>query len=166
MENALGPEDVTAALRRLGASGEVHHFDDHTSTSRDAARVLGIELGQIAKSLCFLGNGEPFLVVTSGDTKVLEARIAKALEIGRKKIKIAKPDQCVEIFGYLPGGVPPVGLRDESIPIYVDRTLDRYEVVWAAGGSPHDNFPTSFEELLEITKGRPVDWSEAQEVSV
>ncbi len=160
MADALGPEDVGEALLRLGSDTTVHHFDDHTSTSQDAARVLGILLGQIAKSLCFLGGGAPFLVVTSGDTKVLEARIAKALGIGRKKIKIAKPDQCVEVFGYPPGGVPPVGLRDPHIPVYVDRTLSRYDVVWAAGGSPHDNFPTSFDALLELTGGTAVEWAE------
>ena len=157
---ALGPDTVSAALRRLGSDTTVHHFDDHTSTSRDAARVLGIQLGQIAKSLCFLGDGAPFLVVTSGDTRVLEARIAKALGIGRKKIKIAKPDDCVRLFGYLPGGVPPVGLRDPEIPVYVDQSLRRYEVVWAAGGSPHDNFPTSHEALLRLSGGEPVDWAE------
>jgi prolyl-tRNA editing enzyme YbaK/EbsC (Cys-tRNA(Pro) deacylase) len=160
MPEPLGPEDVGQALIRLGSNARVHHFDDHTSTSQDAARVLGILLGQIAKSLCFLGGDAPFLVVTSGDTKVLEARIAKELGIGRKKIKIAKPYQCVEIFGYLPGGVPPVGLRDPEIPVYVDRSLSRYDVVWAAGGSPHDNFPTSFGTLLELTGGVAVEWAE------
>ncbi len=157
---ALGPDVVSAALRCLGSDSSVHHFDDQTSTSQDAARVLGILLGQIAKSLCFLGDGSPFLVVTSGDTKVLEARIAKALGIGRKKIKIAKPKECVDLFGYLPGGVPPVGLRSPEVPVYVDRSLSRYEVVWAAGGSPHDNFPTSFDALLTLTGGEAVDWAE------
>lgn len=160
MVSPLGPEEVEKALVRLGSDTTVHHFDDHTTTSQDAARVLGILLGQIAKSLCFLGAGAPFLVVTSGDTKVLEARMARALGIGRKKIKIAKPEQCVEIFGYPPGGVPPVGLRDPKIPVYVDRSLSRYDVVWAAGGSPHDNFPTSFDVLLDITGGTAVEWAE------
>lgn len=160
MDETLGAEDVRRALARLGSDTTVHHFDDHTSTSQDAARVLGILLGQIAKSICFLGDGSPFLVVTSGDTKVLEARVAKALGIGRNKIKTAKPDQCVEVFGYPPGGVPPVGLRDPYIPVYVDRSLSRYDVVWAAGGSHHDNFPTSFAGLLTLTGGRAVDWAE------
>ncbi len=162
----LGPRDVAAALEALGSDIAIRHFDDHTTTSADAARVLGIQVGQIAKSLCFLAKGAPLLVVTSGDTKVLEARIAGEIEVGRKKIRIATPQQCLVIFGYLPGGVPPFGLRNPAIPVYVDRSLARFDVVWAAAGSPHDNFPTSYHGLLDLTRGRAVEWAEVREAGV
>jgi len=150
---SLTPDRVQAVLDSHELGLTVLHFDDHTTTSMDAARVIGCELGQIAKSMCLMVGGAPTLVVTSGDRRIAEAKLAKHFGIGRKKIKIATPEQCIAVFGYAPGGVPPVAHRTADIPIIIDTTLSRWDRIFAAAGTPHDNFELTFEQLCTITGG-------------
>lgn len=153
----LTPDHVQAVLDRAGLGLVVEHFADSTRTSEDAAAAIGCRLGQIAKSMCLMVGDNPVLVVASGDRKIADAKIARHFEIGRKKVKIATPDQCVAIFGYPPGGVSPVGHRTPGIPIILDTTLWRWETVYAAAGTPHDNFSCTPEQLREITAGTVLD---------
>ena len=151
------PDHVQAVLDSHKIGLTVIHFDDHTTTSQDAARVIGCELGQIAKSMCLMVGGSPALVVASGDQRIAEAKLAKHFGIGRKKIKIASPEQCVAVFGYAPGGVPPVAHRTAGIPIIIDTTLSRWDRIYAAAGTPHDNFGLTFDQLCTITGGTVLD---------
>ena len=153
----LTPDHVQAVLDSFGLGLVVKHYDDHTTTSEDAAAVIGCNLGQIAKSMCLMIGGSPVLVVASGDRRLAEAKLAKHFAIGRKKVKIATPEQCVEIFGYRPGGVPPVAHRTPGIPIVLDETLGRWDMLYAAAGTPHDNFDVTFEQLRVITSGEVLD---------
>ncbi len=155
--NALTPDYVQTVLDSHQLGLTVTHFDDHTTTSEDAARVIGCELGQIAKSMCLMVGGTPVLVVASGDQRIAEPKLAKHFGIGRKKIKIASAEQCVEIFGYAPGGVPPVGHRTAGIPVVLDELLARWDRVYAAAGTPHDNFELNFDQLCTITGGTVLD---------
>lgn len=151
------PDHVQTVLDSHQLGLTVIHFDDHTTTSQDAARVIGCELGQIAKSMCLTVGGSPALVVASGDQRIAEAKLAKHFGIGRKKIKIASLEQCVAVFGYAPGGVPPVAHRTAGIPIIIDTTLSRWNRIYAAAGTPHDNFELTFEQLCTITGGTVLD---------
>ena len=154
---SLTPAHVQTALDAHNLGLSVKHYDDHTTTSGDAARVIGCELGQIAKSLCLMVGGNPVLVVASGDRRIAEAKLAKHFGIGRKKIKMTSSEQCVRVFGYAPGGVPPVGHRTKGIQIVLDGTLSRWDRLFAAAGTPHDNFEVTFEELRTITGGTVLD---------
>jgi prolyl-tRNA editing enzyme YbaK/EbsC (Cys-tRNA(Pro) deacylase) len=156
-DTPFGPEYVKTVLRRLDPTIEVLHFDATTFTSQDAADAIGCELGQIAKSLCLFADGNPFVVVMSGDHRVSDAKLAKRFQVGRKKIKIAKRDECIEVFGYEPGGVSPVGHRTAGVPILLDETLRRWEEIWAAAGSSNDNFMLTFDQLRRITDGEVLD---------
>jgi prolyl-tRNA editing enzyme YbaK/EbsC (Cys-tRNA(Pro) deacylase) len=155
--DTLTPQHVQSVLNSHELGLTVIHFDDHTTTSEDAARVIGCQLGQIAKSMCLMVGGKPTLVVASGDQRIAEAKLAKHFGIGRKKIKMTSAEQCVEIFGYAPGGVPPVGHRTAGIPIVIDELLGRWDRVYAAAGTPHDNFELTFEQLRIITGGTVLD---------
>lgn len=152
----LSPDHVQAVLDSFEMGLRVEHFDDSTFTAADAARAIGCELGQIAKSICLMVDGAPLLVVTSGDQRVSDAKIARRFGVGRKKVKIATPDECVAIFGYPPGGVSPVGHRT-GVPILLDETLGRWTEIHAAAGTPHDNFAVTWEQLQRITAGTVVD---------
>ena len=151
----LPSEHVSKILDQLGI--ETIQFEESTATSQMAADAIGCELGQIAKSLAFVVNGTPILVVASGDQRVDDRKLAALYEVGRKKVKTAKPDQCIEIYGYAPGGVPPFGHRTPDIPIYIDESLLRFEVVYAAAGSAHANFPITVQQLIEVTGGKVMD---------
>ena len=149
---AMTSSDVQATLDALGLDIQITEFDSSTATSQMAADNVGCELGQIVKSLGFMINKEkPILVLTSGDQTIDDRKIAKLFEVGRKKVRMMNAEQCIEILGYAPGGVPPIGHRKTDFPVYIDDMLKRYETVYAAGGSAQTIFPIHLEQLQEIT---------------
>lgn len=154
---ALTPAQVQAALDRLNTGIEIRFFETSTATSQQAADNIGCDLGQIVKSLAFMVDGSPILVLTSGDQRVDDRKLAAMFEVGRKKVKIAAPEQCVEVYGYAPGGVPPIALRTPHLPVYIDDSLQRYEIVYAAGGAHNAIFPIALDTLVTITNGQLAD---------
>lgn len=147
---------VKKTLLDLPGNPEVIEFDVSTHTSELAAQALGVEVGQIAKSLLFLCGETPVLVVTSGDMKVDQKKL-KNLVGG--KVKFAPQDVVEEITGFPPGGVCPIALKT-SIRIFVDASLLRFPVVYAAAGTPASALPLSVDQLLSISGG------EMQELAV
>jgi Cys-tRNA(Pro) deacylase len=152
----LTPDDVRTALGALGADVRVQTFGTSTATAQQAADSIGTELGSIVKSLCFFINGEPVIVLGSGDQRMDERKLGRLRQAGRKKVKMATAEQSIEVTGYAPGGVPPVGHRTR-LPVYIDDSLAHYHTVYAAAGSPNTIFPIAFEKLVEITGGRVVN---------
>ncbi len=154
----LTPEDVKNALRAADLDTEIRFFETSTATSQQAADNIGCELGQIVKSLCFMINDEqPVLVLASGDRRVDERKLAVLYDVGRKKVRAANAEQCTVIFGYAPGGVPPLGHRTAGIPVYVDDSLKRFTRVYAAGGAHNAIFPVELADLVRATSGQFTD---------
>ena len=154
----MTPDDVQVALSTLGLDIEIIEFEKSTATSQMAADNIGCELGQIVKSLGFMINKkEPILILTSGDQTVDDRKLATMFEVGRKKIRMMSADQCVEILGYAPGGVPPIGHRTNDFSVYLDDMLKRYETVYAAGGSAQTIFPIELERLQSVTQATFAD---------
>lgn len=129
-------------------------FDSSTHTSELAAETLGVAVGQIAKSLVFLADGEPVVVVTCGDKKVNTKELAR--QIGCKKLKFADSATVEETTGFPPGGVSPVGLLT-PLPVYVDKSLYQYDVVYAAAGTANSALPVSTARLQEVIGAEVVD---------
>jgi prolyl-tRNA editing enzyme YbaK/EbsC (Cys-tRNA(Pro) deacylase) len=144
---------VADDLAAAGATGEIRILDEATPTAAAAAEYLGCEVGAIANSLIFDGDGSPVLILTSGAHRVDTAKVAA--ELGISKLRRATPEFVRTHTGQAIGGVAPVGHR-EPVRTLVDTTLDQYDEVWAAGGVPHSVFPTTYAELLRITQGTPV----------
>ncbi len=146
------PDDVEQALNDVQLDIKITIFENSTATSQQAADNIGCELGQIVKSLGFMINKErPILVLASGDQTVDDRKLATLLEVGRKKVRMMTAEQCIEILGYAPGGVPPIGHRQSGFDIYMDDMLKRYEIVYAAGGSSQAIFPIELDRLQEVT---------------
>ena len=154
---ALTSIDVQTALDKFDLGIQIQFFDTSTATSQEAADSIGCEVGQIAKSLAFIIDGQPILVVASGDQRVDPKKLAKIFGVANKRVKSAKREQCVEYYGYAPGGVPPVGLRNADIPVCIDDSLQRYVQLYAAAGAPNAIFPISLSQLVDITNGRVLD---------
>lgn len=155
---ALTPDDVQLALNQYNLDIKLTKYDDNTATSELAAQAIGCTVAQIAKSICLMINKtEPVLVVASGVNTVDDRKLSKILEVGRKKVRLAKADQCIEIFGYAPGGVPPVGHRTENLRIFLDEDLKQFDRVYAAGGTANINFGLTPEQLALITDGTWID---------
>jgi prolyl-tRNA editing enzyme YbaK/EbsC (Cys-tRNA(Pro) deacylase) len=153
----MTPADVQSELDRLNTGIQIRFFENTTATSQQAADNVGCELGQIVKSLAFIIDGQPIVVLASGDQRVDDRKLAEMYNVGRKKVKIASPDECISIYGYAPGGVPPLPHRTAGLPIYMDDSLQRYEIVYAAGGAHNAIFEISLVRLVEITGAKFAD---------
>ena len=145
--------NVVSALRSAGASGEVRVLDDSARTAAEAAAALGCDVGAIANSLVFTADDEPLLVLTSGAHRVDTAVVAEVL--GAERVRRADPDTVRSATGQVIGGVAPVG-HPAPLTTLVDTALQQHDVVWAAAGHAHAVFPTTYDELLRLTGGRPV----------
>lgn len=145
---------VETALRALDAKGEIIVLPEKAPTAATAAAQVGCEVGAIANSLIFDADGAPLLVLTSGAHRVDVELIARTA--GVQKVRRATPEFVREATGQPIGGVAPVG-HPAPVRTLVDNWLDKHEVVWAAGGHPLTVFPTTFDELVRITGGTPVD---------
>jgi len=150
------PQDVQAALDELGVSATICYHDLTTATAQQAADAIGTPLGSIVKSLCFLLDQEPVVVLVAGDRSVDDRKLARHFGVSRKKVRIADAQTTQDVTGYAPGGVPPVG-HAQAVSVLIDQSLARFETIHAAAGSPHAVFATTFDGLVQITSGRVMD---------
>lgn len=155
--DAMTTADFQAYIERQGLNLKVKLYENSTATSQMAADNIGCELGQIAKSIAFIVEEQPVLVIASGDQRVDDRKIAAMFNVGRKKVKIATPEQCIEIFGYAPGGVPPFGHRTTGFPVFIDDSMARYTQLYAAGGAYNAIFPITLDELKQFSGGKLAD---------
>ncbi|MEU5613419.1 YbaK/EbsC family protein [Streptomyces sparsogenes] len=139
---------VARALAAAGIAGQVRELAESTRTAAEAASALGCEVGAIANSLVFISDDEPVLVLTSGRHKV--DTTALAARWGRGKLRRATPDEVRQATGQAIGGVAPVG-HPRALPTVVDEALTDYSQVWAAAGTPRTVFPTTANELVQLT---------------
>ena len=157
MENVLqnpSVQRVSARLKELGVSGEVHVLSDSARTAQEAADALGILVGQVASSIVFkLDDESPLLVITSGRHRVDTKLVAEKL--GVAKLHRVDADYVKEKSGFSIGGVSPVGWVSQAT-ILIDEALNDYEVVWAAAGHPHSVYPTTYDELIQCTGAQPM----------
>jgi Cys-tRNA(Pro) deacylase len=143
---------VQAALDALGLDIRVQRFDQSTGTAPEAAAAVGCELGAIVKSLCFLIDGCPVLVLVAGDRRVDSKALRRIYDVSKRKVKIADPQTVQAETGYAVGGVPPLG-HARPLPTLIDRSLSRYETVYAAAGSANTIFPIPYRTLVGVTQG-------------
>lgn len=147
-------ERVEEALRGLGVVPEIQEFPQGTRTAEAAAAAVGTTVGQIVKSLVFLADGKPLLVLASGANRVDLIKLAAAR--GAHDVRRADADTVRRVTGFAIGGVPPVA-HETALPVVIDRDLLRYEVVYAAAGTPHAVFAIAPVRLAEITRATPAD---------
>ena len=143
-----GFQRVADALRRLGHEHEPVWLDVAARTSQEAADALGVALGQIAKSVVFRRRADDgaVLVITSGDRRVDEARLAALVgPVGRADAAFVKVRT-----GFAIGGVSPVGLLDVAT-LLLDAQLQRFGDIWAAAGHPNGVFRLSPAALQRLT---------------
>ena len=151
---------VAQALADLAVRTEVVILDGAARTAAQAASYLGVLTAQIANSLVFAARTdpdeapEPLLVLASGAHRVDTVKIADVLELA--DVGRATPQFVRDTTGFVIGGVAPVG-HLQLIRTVVDVSLARYATVWAAAGHPNAVFSTTYDELLRITGGVPIE---------
>jgi prolyl-tRNA editing enzyme YbaK/EbsC (Cys-tRNA(Pro) deacylase) len=132
-------------LRAKGLEIEVQTLSDSARTASLAAAALGVEVGQIVKSLVFVRGDAPVLILCAGDRRV---------DVERLGLAPASAERVRAVTGFSIGGVPPLG-HDAELETTIDQSLRRFPVVWAAAGTPHAVFSIATEALIEaIPAGR------------
>ncbi|WP_234553584.1 YbaK/EbsC family protein [Thermus caliditerrae] len=135
----------------------VEELPTPTRTAQEAAEAVGAEVGQIVKSLVFVGERGAYLFLVSGKNR-LDLRKAEAL-VG-EPLRQATPEEVRALTGFAIGGVPPVGHK-VALPAFLDQDLLAYRQVWGAGGTPKALFALTPKELLALTHAHVADLKEA-----
>ena len=139
-------ERVMSFLEQKGMGDRVITFEASTATVELAAQALGVEPGHIAKTMSFLVDGAPLLVILAGDVRVDNHRFKEAFH---KKGRMIPFDQVESLVGHAPGGVCPFAIK-EGVPVYLDESLRRFETVYPAAGDDHSAVRLMPEELYRI----------------
>lgn len=132
---------------------KVRQFPDGTRTAVDAARAVGCELGQIVKSLVFVAAGRPVVALVSGSNRLDERKLAS---VAGEPVTKADAETARTATGYSIGGVPPFG-HATDVPVFMDRDLLGYAVVWAAAGRPDSVFEIDPARLRELSHAEVLD---------
>ncbi len=120
---------VTDAAHNLGLKIKIKEFEVSSRTAEDAARAIGCPVAQIIKSLLFLVDGQPTMVLVSGSNRLDEKKLAALGEVGLKKVKRSNAETAREVTGFAIGGVPPFGHKTK-LPTYIDQDFLQFEIVW------------------------------------
>ena len=142
---------VRAYAADRGASLEIRRFAATTRTAEDAARQIGTQVERIVKSLVFIADGRPLIVLCSGDNRVSVKRLEDLLRA--KSVRRATADEAKAHTGFPIGGVPPFG-HARPFEVIADSALKRFEVVWAAAGLPDAVFEIRVEDLARLSGAR------------
>ncbi len=151
------PEGVQRVAKALQNANHPHvpvMLDGAARTAQEAADSLGVQFGQIAKSVIFKRreDGVAVLVVTSGDRRVDEKKVAALVgKVGRADADFVKAHT-----GFSIGGVSPVAHLNPPVTL-LDQDLWRFDEIWAAAGHPHGVFRLRPQDLPDLTQAHPAD---------
>lgn len=159
--NPCTPDDLQKFLTENGITGEIIHVTAETPTVPAAAEVLGVAPDQIVKTVLFLVDGVPYAVLANGTRRVDKKKLAIHLKVGPKRVKLADGEQVLQVIGYAPGTVPPVG---HSTPVQrlLEQSVLKFETIYAGGGGSHAMLKMTVAELQRSTSAVLGDFLEAE----
>jgi prolyl-tRNA editing enzyme YbaK/EbsC (Cys-tRNA(Pro) deacylase) len=140
-------EKVKAYFKTFGMEDRVLEFEVSSATVDLAALAVGCEPCRIAKTLSFLVDGSPILIVTAGDAKVDNHKYKE--QFG-KKAKMLTPEETETLVGHAVGGVCPFAVN-EGVTVYLDESLKRFETVFPACGSSNSAIELTIPELEQYS---------------
>ena len=145
-------EKASKYLQELGLQDRIIVPEASSATVELAAQAIGVTPGEIAKTLSFLTKEGPVLVIAEGTARVDNRKYKDTFHI---KAKMIPGDQVEDLTGHAPGGVCPVGIR-EGVPVYMDESLRKYDIVYPAAGDDHSAVKLTVDELEKAA--RAVGW--------
>ena len=154
MNDLLNKEPVKRVIETLGKFNEnlkVQILEKTARTAKEAANALNCEEGAIVKSLVFKTETEFLVCLISGDKRCSLNKLKKV--ISKKDVSMASADDVKAQTGFTIGGVSPVG-HINDLDIIIDKTLGRFQIVYAAAGHPNSIFKIDFLKLKDLTKGK------------
>ena len=147
--NLRGSKRISSYLEEMGVEARVITLDESTRTSLLAAEALRCTVAEIAKSIVFKAGKDAVVVVISGDKRVDAKKVSAHLGL---MVVNADADSVKALTGYPIGGVPPFP-HDSGVKVLLDRSLNRFERVWAAAGTPNSVMNLAVEQLRGIVGG-------------
>ena len=160
MNDLLNKEPVKRVIETLSKFNKnlkVQILKKTARTAKEAANALNCEEGAIVKSLVFKTGTEFLVCLISGDKRCSLNKLKKV--ISKKDVSMASADDVKAQTGFTIGGVSPVG-HINDLDIIIDKTLGRFQIVYAAAGHPNSIFKINFFKLKDLTKGRVEDITE------
>ena len=160
MNDLLNKEPVKRVIETLSNFNEnlkVQILNKTARTAKEAANALNCEEGAIVKSLVFKTETEFLVCLISGDKRCSLNKLKKV--ISKKDVSMASADEVKAQTGFTIGGVSPVG-HINNLDIIIDKTLERFQIVYAAAGHPNSIFKIDFLKLKDLTKGKIEDITE------
>jgi len=142
---------VRAYAAERGVAIEIRRFAASTRTAQDAAREIGVSVGEIVKSLVFLAADRPIVALCCGDRRVSEDRLREAL--GATAVRRASADEAKRSTGYAIGGVPPFA-HETYCETVIDEDMSRFGTVWAAAGLPDAVFEIAVTDLRRLADAK------------
>ena len=134
---------VKEYLKQYNLDEKIMEFSLSSATVKEAALIIGCKEEEIAKSLAFLINDKPILIVTAGDKKIDNAKYKNEFNIKAKMIPF---NEVEDLIGHAVGGVCPFGIK-ENVDVYLDNSLKRFEIVYPACGSSNSAVKLTLSEL-------------------
>ena len=126
-----------------------------TPTVPDAAKALGVNSAQILKSLVFIFDETPHLIVAAGESRIDYKKLAEVTGLSRRKVRMASPEEALAISGYEVGAMPPFGHRQVLSTFIDDNSIGAsYDIYYGGGGSKSALLELSLETLLDVSMAR------------
>lgn len=149
----MGIESVKNQFKDINVGLEIIQMDKSTATVDLAAKAIGVEPGQIAKTMAFGLKEENILIVSKGDARIDNRKYKDEFA---SKAKMLSFEEVMDITGHPVGGVCPFGLKTE-MKIYLDNSLKEYDYVYPAAGATNSAVKIDLNMLQSITNGIWVD---------
>ena len=140
-------EKAKKYLEEKGYADHIIELEESSATVQLAAEALGVAPGMIAKTMSFLVDGEPILILTEGTAKVDNRKYKDLFHVKAKMIPFGEVE---EYIGHAPGGVCPFGIK-EGIPVYLDESLRKFDIVYPAAGKDHSAVKLTIAELESVS---------------
>ena len=134
-------------VEKFGLSGNIMEFDKSSATVDEAAIAIGCDGDEIGKTLSFIVDGDPIVIVVSGNSRIDNAKFKEEF---KTKARMISFDLVEELVGHEVGGVCPFGVN-ENVKIYLDESLKKHDIVYPAMGSTNTAIKLKLSELEDIT---------------
>lgn len=152
----LDSSDLATYIDDNNINAEIISLPVKTLTVAAAAEALDVSTQQIIKSVLFLADGSPVLVISNGLTRINRKRLGSELGMSRRKVKMADKEIVLSITGYPVGAVPPIGHKEE-VPVLLDQGVFEETEIYGGGGAVDALMKISTTELQRVINGRLVD---------
>lgn len=140
-------ERVIEHFEKFRMRDKILEFDVSSATVLLAAEAVGCQPQRIAKTLSYMVDGKPILVVMAGDARTENKKFKAQFSA---KAKMLTADELVELVGHAIGGVCPFGIN-EGVTVYLDESLKRFDTVFPACGSSNSAIELTIEQLEQTS---------------